>query len=541
MKKLLTLMLSLSLFTANAAIKQSSHGAKSINADIHEVIDIGFKSRTIGENPFATQFNVTLTSPSGAEQLIHGFYNGDKEWVLRFSSSEAGVWSYTTQSDNKSLNNKKGKITINNNTYQDRKGAIIANENDPQHLYWEDGSPYFMLGFECDFLFALDYHNGETTPMLDKFADGIAENGFNHVVMNVYANDVVWGKDKKLANFPEYEFGGDETIFPFLGSNSKPDFSSLNVDFFKHLDRTMESLNERDIISHLMIYVWNKNVRWPEMYSEADNLYFDYVVKRYQAFTNLVWDISKEALYYGRADDEYILERIDRLRKMDSFERLVTVHDYGFCNRHSDQLDIISRQDWKLNIYGEMLKSSQLIKDKPIYNIEHGGYEESDFFVFCGNYINAEECLRRNYECLFGGSYTTYYWQGCSWNVIVYDWEDGSNVEYRPKMRYFKYMNDFFHKYPYSDFRPEPNYNNSGFTMVNKKGDTFLIYRPMNSYKVSLNALSQKVKAVSVEWFNTTTGEYSETKEYNNIGAIPAHLYHGESDAIMVLKVLEWK
>ena len=74
------------------------------------------------------------------------------------------------------------------------------------------------------------------------------------------------------------------------------------MNFFKHLDRTVEALNERNIISHLMIYVWNKNVRWPAAGSEADNLYFDYVVKRYQAFSNIVWDISKEAILYGNVD-----------------------------------------------------------------------------------------------------------------------------------------------------------------------------------------------------------------------------------------------
>ena len=98
-----------------------------------------------------------------------------------------------------------------------------------------------------------------------------------------------WAKDKNLKNTPEYEFGNNDRMFPFLGSNNAPDYSSLNCEFFKNLDTKIESLNDRDIISHLMIYVWNKRVNWPKLASKADDMYFDYVVKRYQAFSNIVF------------------------------------------------------------------------------------------------------------------------------------------------------------------------------------------------------------------------------------------------------------
>ncbi len=43
----------------------------------------------------------------------------------------------------------------------------------------------------------------------------------------------------------------------------------------------------------------NKKVSWPEARSAEDNRHFDYVIKRYQAFSNIVWDISKEAAGFG--------------------------------------------------------------------------------------------------------------------------------------------------------------------------------------------------------------------------------------------------
>jgi hypothetical protein len=38
-----------------------------------------------------------------------------------------------------------------------------------------------------------------------------------------------------------------------------------------------------------MIYVWNKLVNWPEMHTQGDDLYFDYIIHRYQAFSNVIF------------------------------------------------------------------------------------------------------------------------------------------------------------------------------------------------------------------------------------------------------------
>lgn len=361
--------------------------------------------------------------------------------------------------------------------------------------------------------------------------------------MNVYANDVVWEKDLKLKNTPQYEVGDDKEIFPFLGNNDNPDYSALNIEFFKKFDRTMEALNDRNIISHLMIYVWNKNVKWAETQSEADNLYFDYVIKRYQAFSNIVWDISKEAILYGNVGDSYILERIERVRRLDTYKRLVTVHDFGFCVRNRESVDIMSHQDWSINLYADMLRNSEKYTEKPIFNIEHGGYEECDYEVFCGNYINAEACLKRNYECLFAGTYTTYYWQGCSWNVLIDDWDTNPSITYKPKMSYFRYMSDFFTKYPYHNFKPTPKHNSSSFALGDGDG-TYLFYVPKESYKMSANKIMKdEAKKLSFQWFNTHTGEYSEVTETSvmSIFSMTANPWHTKNDAILIMKILEKK
>ncbi|MDZ7605444.1 MAG: hypothetical protein U5K79_07600 [Cyclobacteriaceae bacterium] len=99
---------------------------------------------------------------------------------------------------------------------------------------------------------------------------------------------------------------------------------------------------------------------------------------------------------------------------MDAYNRLITVHDYEYCSREADRVDFISIQNWRSDLYSLTLEAYLKHSDKPVMNIEHGGYEEGPYLTFEGNYVNAETCLTRNYECVFAGVYSTYYWQNTS-------------------------------------------------------------------------------------------------------------------------------
>lgn len=515
-------------------IKETYKNRKTYEVKKWDVLDITFKTNSKADNPFTTDFSAVFTHESGKERLVHGFYNGGKEWVIRFSASELGKWTFQT-SGIKGITNKKGSVNILPNKDKTKHGSVVINKDTPQHFHYEDGTPYFLLAFECDWLFALDYENEEGLPKTDHFLKLLEENKINQIVMNVYSHDVRWKKDEKLSAHPEHEYGGRMDIFPFLGDNKNPDFSALNPTFFQKLDRTIEALDNYNITSHLMIYVWNKLVNWPDMYSDADNMYFDYVVKRYQAFPHIVWDISKEALYYGRADDKYILERLERLRKLNTFDRLVSVHDYAFCSRHPESVDFISMQNWQHRIYTITDDAKKKYKGKPIFNIEHGGYEVSPYTVFTGDYIDPEVCLRRNYLILFAGGYSTYYWQAAAWNVIIHNPYEQPSDFVKPQFAYYKHLVDFFTKYPYVDFKPTPNRNTSGYAMQNENEDA-LIFVPKENYKTSAWYLKEKEgKTLTIQWFNTLTGEYTEAKEKKKNQPLISP-WQGKADSILIGK-----
>ena len=522
-----------------SAVVPQVKGGKSVEIDRWEVVDIIFESRKTHESPFEVDMTANFVAPNGMEQQIQAFYVGGKRWTVRFSADIAGEWSYTTHSSVAGLDGKKGHVVVSEQAFNATKGGVVINPDNPQKFARQSGDDFFMMGFECDFLFALNYHQETQTPELDALLDRVREDGFNYMITNVYGYNVKWEQPEVLKQYPQYMFGGRDEIFPFAGTNSHPDYSTLNLEFFDKFDRLMLKMHERNFAVHLMIYVWSKMVAWPELDSVEGNRYFDYVVKRYSAFPNVVWDISKEALGYNRVKPEFVSERLERLRGLDGFSRLVSVHDYRYCGKYPENVDFIIKQDWDQGFYSQMLHLNSTFKDKPSFNIEMGGYEQAEWEIYPNsNYIDAETCLKRNYESVFAGAYPSHYWQGSAWNVIVYDWFKDSYTGYKPKMEYYRYMTEFFERYPFSEFNPNPPFNSSGYCLSNDKG-TYLFYLPKDSYKAEiwkLKALSQG--GVSYQWFNTITGEYTPKQHFNSWEEfkMPSHPWLKKNDAIFVLE-----
>ncbi|MEM7785901.1 MAG: DUF5060 domain-containing protein, partial [Planctomycetota bacterium] len=302
-------------------------GADDVTGTQWEMSEIEFNLESPVAQPFQVELQATFELDEKDSMTVPGFFNGDQQFLVRFTPPKPGAWSYKIESSHDPLNGRTGKLIV-ETAPTGTTGAVEVEPKTKRRFQFQNGDDYFPIAFESDWLFALDAENRDGIPKTEKFVDYLADNGFNQLVMNVFAYDVNWPKDKSLDS--QFEYGSPD-VFPFGGDNENPDHSTLNIEYFKRFDRVVEYLNQKDVIAHLMIYVWNKNVNWPESNSKQDDLYFDYVVKRYQAYPNLIWDISKEATGYGHNDVHYITDRIERLRRLDGHKRLVTVHDYGYC------------------------------------------------------------------------------------------------------------------------------------------------------------------------------------------------------------------
>jgi len=268
-------------------------------------------------------------------------------------------------------------------------------------------------------------------------------------------------------------------------------------------------MNELDITAHIMIYVWNKEVNWPPADSVEDDRYFDYVVARYQAYPDVLWDISKEATGYGHNGMNYIVRRTERLRKLDGHDRLVTVHSFSYCSKSLETVDFISYQNWASNLFNQMLETHRRFPNKPIFNIEHGGYEISPYHVFDGDYDDPVACLDRNYQYLFEGVYSTHYWQNTSWDVVIWDRSDLPE-EQQPRYELYQHMTKLFNEVNFADFKPIAGRVSSSGYALESEDNRYLIYLPSGNSRVNTRISEYYGKPMRARWFNTVTGEYSE-------------------------------
>ena len=192
------------------------HGqAAQIAASQWDVLDIRFRIDELPDNAIDVECSANFKSEHGDTLSVSAFYNGDNEFLVRFTPPSPGIWTYSTSSSEASLNNLAGKVTVRPADRQ-RKGGILVSPVNKLSFSYSNGDRYYPIAFESDWLFALDAENAEGIPKTKKLVDTLAENGFNQVVMNVYAYDVNWQKDEALK--PQFEYGSPD-VFPFLGNN----------------------------------------------------------------------------------------------------------------------------------------------------------------------------------------------------------------------------------------------------------------------------------------------------------------------------------
>jgi hypothetical protein len=231
----------------------------------------------------------------------------------------------------------------------------------------------------------------------------------------------------------------------------------------------------------------------------------------------------------------YITQRIDRLRKLDTFKRLVTVHDYGYCRKFPKKLDFISVQLWQSELHSVMRKVCSDFPGKPILNIEHGGYEESPYEVFNGNYTSAEVCLERAYQCVFAGTFPTHYWQGAAWNVIIPD-IGAMKPDERPKLDYYRHLSTLVKRYDLGKLKAGEKLGNSGFSLTDNK-DLIVYYVPKeNDYFGVKLAKSKMGQTMTGTWFDPFTGTFSDPVKKKVVQWPKFEVPEGERFRVLILE-----
>jgi len=459
--------------------------------------DFAFRSSGQHKNPFDVRFAATVRGPDGIEFDTLGFYDGADTWKVRVAPSREGQWSIVTFSNDPSLGGHRVNFTCVPNEDPNAHGGLAVDPEHPHHFVLEDGTRYFLLGYECDWLWALEM-TARSTPTLGRFLDKIASFGFNHLIMNSYAHDCPWRRGR---TGPDDH--GPPPRFTWRGTNDRPDHSRFNLAYWRHYDRVVAALARRGIVAHVFIKVYNKMVNWPARRSALEGRFFSWLVARYAAFPNVVWDLSKEA--HNEPDLAYKRRCLRMLRELDPYRRLITVHDDDAAynsNAYDELVDFRSDQqhsDWHATALRQ-----RLLHPWPIVNVEFGyehgpgGPEDKTYGVV----QPPEEIARRAWEISTAGAYTAYYYTYTAWDVIRPD-------DTPPGYRYFALLREFFERTRYWELVPSDDLVDFGHCLANR-GAEYVVWLPQPR-PFTLD-LSDAEGALLGEWFRPLVGTRRKTK-----------------------------
>ena len=118
--------------------------------------DFPFTSKAANENPFAVMFSAEVTGPNGVRMTVPGFYDGQGTWKVRFAPNTVGKWFLRTTSTHPDLDNRRASFSCTPNNNRAVHGGLRVDPEHRSQFLYEDGSRYFPMGYECDWLWALD-------------------------------------------------------------------------------------------------------------------------------------------------------------------------------------------------------------------------------------------------------------------------------------------------------------------------------------------------------------------------------------------------
>lgn len=460
----------------------------ALSIEQYHVHDFSFTAQVSG-NPFDVELTGEFTGPGGIRLTVPAFYDGGGVWIVRFSPTQPGSWSLRTISAAPGLGGHvETDIECTPNRDPQIHGGLRVDPRHPHHFIYEDGTRYFLMGYEADWLWAVDMHDPARVEM-HKLIDLIASRGFNHVLVNVFAYDTTWSPGHQ--NRWDY---GPPAMYAWAGGNDAPDHSHLNPEYFKLYDGMVRALQRRGIVAHLMFKVYNKLVNWPAPGSRDEERYFRYVTARYQAFSNVVWDFSKESYH----EKDKLLEKrlIDLIRSHDAYHRLTTAHDNDVYDWNPDlNSDLDFRSDQQHAHWAQMIAFDRNLRQWPVVNVEFGYEQGVDPFQSYRVNQDWKEVLRRAYLIYLAGGYGAYYYHNTAWDIVKVD-------PAPPGMKRFQLLKETLSALPYWRMTPSNDLAVGGPCLA-LPGEIYAFFVQEKNITVNLNALDGPAAA---EWIDTWTG-----------------------------------
>ncbi len=483
------LCLSSLLWTGPLAAEEEAPRLQVARWEPHDFV---FKGPGGIENPFRVRFSAERAGRAGSRSRCPVFTTAREPGSCGSRRPSRGIGRSSPGPISPSSTAAAPSFVCVANSSANMHGGLRIDPEHPRHFVFDDGARCFLMGYECDWLWALDLGKPDLKTT-EAFLDKLKASGFNYIILNAYAHDTTWAKGKTAGD----DFG-PPPLFAWEGTNERPDHGRFQLDYWKHYDRVITAMHQRGMIAHVMIKVYNKMVHWPAPGSAEDDLYFRWLIARYAAFPNIHWDFSKEA--NNEKSLVYKLNRLQFLRANDPYHRLITVHDDRKTyddGAYNNLLDY--RSDQQHSQWHATLLDHRAQHVWPVVNVELG-YEQGPKGPkdYTYNVVQSpHEVCRRAWDVCLAGGYATYYYTYTAWDIIRP--EDTS-----PGYVLFKNLCAFFESTDYWRMEPADDLTSAGFCLADPGREYVFYARSAQPLTLKLDGLNAPARA---EWFQPFTGE----------------------------------
>ncbi len=232
-----------------------------------------------GEFPNAyTDVEVTaaFTGPDGVARTVRGFWDGGKNFKVRFTPTVEGAWKYAATSTPANAGLARSGAFTCTAPAPGSPGFLRRDVEFPTSFLFDNGTRFFM----CGTTYYAILFNARADGDWQTSITNIARYGVNKVRMHL---------DPSSDNTSKTHFPPSK---PFLnGDPDRPD-----VAHWQTADRVIRFMAERGVIADLIVFPYRRTQKDVAALAQ-DERYLRYVLARFAAFPNVQWCLVNEWNY----------------------------------------------------------------------------------------------------------------------------------------------------------------------------------------------------------------------------------------------------
>ena len=303
---------------------EASEAAQEV--EVFDYFEGSFTTGASYSNAFTeVSLSVIVTTPSGVT-TVRGFYDGDggggqngKVWKFRYMPVETGAHSFITNSNDNDLNGEGGAFTA---VPSARKGPIAISPANPHLTTYKAGGAFVPVGETTFFVLSDDFTQASRLGYVSQAAG----KGVNKIILVMVNDDT-------------------NDVYPWLGSPGSLDRLRFNLPRIAEWEDLIEAMRNAGIAAYLWFYSDDSARLYPAQNSAEEDLYFSYIISRFSAYENVIWNLGLE--YSEYRTHQWVEARAAFVKSEDPYDHLVAVHQLSgqqFDFMGNPHLDIYSHQ-----------------------------------------------------------------------------------------------------------------------------------------------------------------------------------------------------